>query len=50
MVKTLKTHDIEVAWEPPKGEFTKYILSGKYIKSYFLNGQAISPSSSLKAA
>jgi len=32
MLKTSGTHEIEISWEPPKGDFTKYILSGeKYI-------------------
>ena len=29
MLKTAGTTDIEIFWEPPKGEFTKYILSGR---------------------
>ncbi|XP_023343416.1 uncharacterized protein LOC111712896 [Eurytemora carolleeae] len=27
MLKTSGTHEIEISWEPPKGDFTKYILS-----------------------
>ena len=34
MLKTSGTHEIEISWEPPKGDFTKYILSGKKINMY----------------
>ena len=27
MVKSASTHSVEIFWDPPKGEFTKYILS-----------------------
>jgi hypothetical protein len=28
MLKVAGTHEVELAWEPPKGDFTKYVLSG----------------------
>ena len=38
MLKTSGTHEIEISWEPPKGDFTKYILSGeKYVSSLIEN-------------
>ena len=39
MLKTSGTHEIEISWEPPKGDFTKYILSGEnvYYISVFRN-------------
>ena len=27
IVKTLSTREVEITWEPPKGGFTKYLLS-----------------------
>jgi hypothetical protein len=29
MLKVAGTHEVELAWEPPKGDFTKYVLSGQ---------------------
>jgi hypothetical protein len=29
MLKVAGTQEVELAWEPPKGDFTKYVLSGK---------------------
>ena len=34
MLKTSGTHEIEISWEPPKGDFTKYILSGEKMNMY----------------
>ena len=35
IVKSLTTDTVEIAWEPPKGGFTKYVLcvgeTGKFI-------------------
>ena len=29
MCKSTGTHEVEISWEPPKGDFTKYVLAGK---------------------
>ena len=29
MCKSTETHEVEISWEPPKGDFTKYVLIGK---------------------
>jgi hypothetical protein len=31
MLKHASTHEVEICWEPPKGDFTKYVLSGRII-------------------
>ena len=27
ILKTANTNEVEIAWEPPKGDFTKYVLT-----------------------
>ena len=34
MLKVANTHEVEISWEPPKGDFTKYVLSGREIFTY----------------
>ena len=29
MCKSTETNEVEISWEPPKGDFTKYVLIGK---------------------
>jgi hypothetical protein len=31
MLKQANTHEVEICWEPPKGDFTKYVLSGRVV-------------------
>ena len=31
MCKITGTHEVEISWEPPKGDFTKYVLAGKLV-------------------
>ena len=37
MLKVAGTHEVELAWEPPKGDFTKYVLSGTTILVFTRN-------------
>lgn len=38
IVKSLTTDTVEIAWEPPKGGFTKYVLCvGEHLHAGYLN-------------